>query len=124
MHPITQRLALSVSALRTILRGIGRIHGYQRPTSLCRFVGQALPKLRPRRVVNGFSEAMVMYHAIDFKILYRDKAKAFNHLPRQLVSKIEPTEANPLMHSRHLTPRLGSLRRPPFAPSQLTLRFS
>ena len=61
MDSLRQRFSASVSTLGAILRGIGRVDGDQDPTSFFRFVGQALPELRPSGILNRFSEALTRH---------------------------------------------------------------
>ena len=56
MYSLHQRFSASVSTLG----GIGRVDGDQDPTSFFRFVGQALPELRPSGILNRFSEAVIV----------------------------------------------------------------
>ena len=78
--------------LGAVLGGIGRVYGNHRPTSFCRFVGQDLPKLRPGRIVNRFSKAMIVNHAVDSQVLNRYAAVVIDQPTSQLMSEVMPLE--------------------------------
>jgi hypothetical protein len=56
MPALPERLRDMLAAGRTALRGAGRVHLDQRPTSFCRFVGQDRDKLAPASIVNGLGQ--------------------------------------------------------------------
>ena len=109
MASLPKGFSKTVSTLGAVLRGIGRVDGNQRPTSFFRFAGQALPKLRPRRVVNGFGEAVIMHHAVDRQVFDSQRAVAADQPMRQLMGEVMPLEPDALMDPSNDRTRLGSL---------------
>ena len=112
MQTIRQSLSLPMTALRAVLRGIGRVDGDRYPTSFFRFVGQALPELRPCRVVNGFRKTTIMHHAIDSEVFNGDQAVVVHQPTRQLMRKVMALKPDTLMQPSYALTRLGTLRRP------------
>lgn len=109
--PLIQRKLLSVSATVAVLRGIGRIHPYQPPTSICSFVGQILSELRPRRVVNAFTEAVVMHHPVDRQVFDADGATTIDYLARFLMGEVLAPIGDTFVNVGNRQATTGSLRR-------------
>ncbi|HYU74721.1 MAG TPA: hypothetical protein VEL31_18785, partial [Ktedonobacteraceae bacterium] len=94
-----------------ILRCVGRIHFDSRSSSFFRFGEQFIKKSRPSRVLNAFSEAMVMNHPVDMQIFHADHAETVYNLATMLMGKVIAPELDTLMHTCHGFTVLASLRR-------------
>ena len=88
MYSLRQRFSASVSTLGAILRGI-RVDGDQDPTSFFRFVGQALPELRPSGILNRFSEAVIVYHAVEGEVFDGDQPKMVDQPTSQRMGELK-----------------------------------
>ena len=92
-----KRFLYAMPVGRTILRGIGRVHGDQNPTSFFRFVGQDMPELQPSGIRNAFDKITVMNHGLDMQRFYSDEAIAVDDAPGVLMHKIMPPVADALV---------------------------
>ena len=110
--PHSQGDLLPMSTAATCLARIGRIHSHIAPASFFRFAGQFAEKFRPRGISNALSQTMVMGHALDMQVFYRNDPKVMNNLAAFLMGEIIPSELNPFMNPRHNLAMLASLRRP------------
>lgn len=108
-HIQRHRLPMSTSA--ACLTRIGRVHCNVLPTSFFRFAGQLVEELRPRGIMNALGETMIMGHAIDTQVLYRNEPKVIDKATAFLVREVVAAERDTLMYSCNRFPVLAALRR-------------
>lgn len=124
MNSIAQIFWNTMAASRAILRRVCGVHKYHFSTSVFCFVRKALRELRPCRIGNTFSKAVIMNHAIHIQVFNGDYAKPVYEFPTRLMREIIAAIRNALMNtSDRFTPIL-SFRRPLFFFRHAPLRFS
>src|SRR5438874_11385929 len=96
---LTERHGLPMMAPAALLGCVGGVHSYIRPASFCRFAGQFGEKLRPRGVMNAFSQTMLMRHAVDRQVLDADDAEAINNATAMLMAEVIAPPSDTLMHA-------------------------
>ncbi len=90
---------MTVTTLRTVLRGIGRIHPYQDPPGPFCLEGKVVSELRPSRIVDTLSQTTVMHHSIDRQVFYGDNSVSIYNLSAMLVGEVLASISNAFMDS-------------------------
>ena len=102
---------LSLSAPRTVLRGVRRIHRDHRPTSFFRFEGQAREEHRPRRVVNALGELSLSSHAVDIQVFDCDQAEPVDEPAALLMDEVVPPVRAALVNTGNSLAKFDPLGR-------------
>lgn len=110
IYSVGQREFLSVSAPRTILGCVGRVDLYRRASSVFSFGEQQEKEHCPGRVRNRFCEAVIVDHAVDFKVFDRDETESVDDFASRLMNKISPTESDSLVNTGNGFSTFGALR--------------
>jgi hypothetical protein len=123
-----ERLAHSATALRAILRRVGRIHFDYLATGAFSLVRQDRSELTPSGVTNALGEMMIFHHPFNIQIFDGDRVKLAHDIERRLVLEIRALAPNLLMfllkQIDRFSPSLRSLQvARDFALSSLQLRF-
>jgi hypothetical protein len=109
--------------LAASLAGIGRIYLDESPASFCRFAGQLIKETRPGRVIDAFSQAVVVEHPIDLQVFHCNSPELVNNLAAVLVREVGSAPANPLMHPGYHLALFTPLGRSLFSLRKLALSF-
>jgi hypothetical protein len=80
-----ERLAHSATALRAILRRVGRIHFDYLATGAFSLVRQDRSELTPSGVTNALGEMMIFHHPFNIQIFDGDRVKLAHDIERRLV---------------------------------------
>jgi len=96
------------------------------PTSLFRFVLDALSKLSPSYITNAsiHTTPVTIHHVLDLQLLDSNDAKLVNQLPCFLVDKVMPPVSYPFVDTGYDFLGLSSLRRSLIQFRQLSLSFN
>jgi putative transposase len=111
----------TMTALRAILRRVGRIHFDYLTTSIFRFVRQNRGELTPSRVANALGEMMVLNHSSHVQIFNGDRVKLLDEIERRLVMKVRALALNLLMLLRQQRDRFSPSLRSLFAARDFAL---
>lgn len=103
-----ERLAHSVTALRAILRRVGRIHFDHLATGAFSLVRQDRSELTPSGVANALGEMMIFHHPFNIQIFDGDRVEFSHHIKRRLVVEIRALALNLLVLLRQQLDRLAS----------------
>lgn len=115
---------------RTHFTGIAGINLQECPTSICRFVGHELCKLRPRNIGYALVEfiakdlGVICHHFSDGKLFKDDDAKFISQSTRYLMGKVSPFVGDTGIDPTDNHALLASLRRTLGVLLHATLGFS
>ncbi len=118
-----QRHILPMMAPAAILRRVCWVNLDKLPTSFFRFARQLREKGRPRRIVNALSQTMIMGHAVDMQVLYRNDSELINNLTTPLMGEVVTPELNPFVNTCYNLTMLTPLRRSLCQFGMLALHF-
>jgi hypothetical protein len=109
---LTKRHDLPMVTSTAILTYIGWVHSNVLAPSFFRFGSKFVEELRPRGIMNAFCQTMIMGHAVDAQVLYRNDTETVYDLPAFPMGEIIPSELDALMHAGN-----GLAMLPPFGGS-------
>ena len=107
-----ERLAHSVTALRAILRRVGRIHFDYPATGAFSLVRQDRSELTPSGVTNALGEMMIFHHPFNIQIFDGNRVEFSHDIKRRLVVEIRASALNLLMPLLKQLDRLASAMAP------------
>lgn len=98
MNPDTKGLGNINSTITTYLGSARGIHRDDCATNILSFVAQHLDEFIPTGIVNGFSEMMIVNHAIDIELFDSNKTVAVNESPAELMQEVDTLVTDSFMH--------------------------
>lgn len=97
-----ERFAHSMSALRAILRRVGRIHLDYLTASIFRFTRQDRDELTPPGVTDALGQMMILNHSPHVQIFNGDRVKLPDEIERRLVVGVQARSIQSLLEAGFL----------------------